>query len=300
MASEILGLTQDQIRGKKAIDPAWCFIREDGTKVPLAEYPINRALAEEMPISGLVLGVIRPDRQSPTWVECNARKIWGPAGELEQAIVVFSDITDRKRAEEMLLLSEEKFSKAFQSSPDAFLLTSVPDGRITEVNAGAILLSGYSTEEMLGRTTTELGLWADPAARDAYMAEILREGRAANFETVFRVKSGAIITGLISGGIIQLRDGKCFLSVIRDISDRKRAEVALRQQTEELRASNDELELFNRAATGRELRMIELKQEINELCRRLGEPPRHATDQVQTDSVPGVGPVPAPPGGGGA
>jgi len=218
----------------------------------------------------------------------------------DKLMVTFNDITDRKRAEEMLLLSEEKFAKAFQSSPDAFLLTSVPDGRITEVNAGAILLSGYSTEEMLGRTTTELGLWADPAARDAYMAEILREGRAANFETVFRLKSGAIITGLISGGIIQLRDGKCFLSVIRDISDRKRAEVALRQQTEELRASNDELELFNRAATGRELRMIELKQEINELCRRLGEPPRHATDQVQTDSVPGVGPVPAPPGGGGA
>jgi PAS domain S-box-containing protein len=139
------------------------------------------------------------------------------------------DITDRKFAEETLLLSEEKFAKAFQSSPDAFLLTSVPDGRITEVNAGAILLSGYSMEEMLGRTTTELGLWADPAARDAYMAEILRAGRATNFETGFRVKSGAIITGLISGGIIQLRDGKCFLSVIRDISDRKRVEEELRE-----------------------------------------------------------------------
>ena len=207
----------------------------------------------------------------------------------DKLMVTFNDITERKRAEEMLLLSEEKFAKAFQSSPDAFLLTSVPDGRITEVNAGAILLSGYSTEEMLGRTTTELGLWADPAARDAYMAEILREGRAANFETIFRVKSGAIINGLISGGIIQLRDGKCFLSVIRDISDRKRAEEMLRQQTEELRARNDELELFNSAATGRELRMIELKQEINELCRRLGEPPRHAMDPLETDSVPGAG-----------
>jgi hypothetical protein len=76
--------------------------------------------------------------------------------------------------------------------------------------------------------------------------------------------------------------------------------MALRQQTEELRARNDELELFNSAATGRELRMIELKQEINELCRRLGEPPRHATDPLETDSVPAAGPAPAPPGGGGA
>ena len=105
MATEILGLTSDQIRGKKAIDPAWRFIRENGTTLPLAEYPVNRVLAEEMPIVGLVLGVIRPDRELPTWVECNARKIRGPTGELEQAIVVFADITERKKAEQTLLQS---------------------------------------------------------------------------------------------------------------------------------------------------------------------------------------------------
>lgn len=86
---------------------------------------------------------------------------------------------------------------------------------------------------------------------------------------------------------------------ISDITERKQAEDALRQQTEELRASNVELELFNLTATGRELRMIELKQEINELCRRLGEPPRHETDPLETDGVPGAGPAPAAPGGGG-
>ena len=83
----------------------------------------------------------------------------------------------------------------------------------------------------------------------------------------------------------------------QDITERKRAEMVLRQQAEALRASNAELEQFNRAMIGRELRMIELKQEINELCRRLGEPPRHETG---TDCVPGDGPAPALPGGGGA
>jgi transcriptional regulator with GAF, ATPase, and Fis domain len=82
--------------------------------------------------------------------------------------------------------------------------------------------------------------------------------------------------------------------------ERQSAAAALRQQNETLRASNDELGLFNRTMVGRELRMIELKEEINELCRRLGEPPRHTTDQLQTDSVPGSGPAPAPPGGDGA
>jgi PAS domain-containing protein len=68
----------------------------------------------------------------------------------------------------------------------------------------------------------------------------------------------------------------------QDITERKRVEEALRVQAEALRSSNEELELFNRVMVGRELRMVELKQEINELCRRLGEPPRHAMGEPQT------------------
>ena len=62
---------------------------------------------------------------------------------------------------------------------------------------------------------------------------------------------------------------------LQDITERKRAEDTLRQQAEELLARNDRLNRFNRAAVGRELRMIELKREVNELCGKLGEPPRH-------------------------
>jgi PAS domain S-box-containing protein len=79
----------------------------------------------------------------------------------------------------------------------------------------------------------------------------------------------------------------------------KRAEEVVLKKVEELRVSNEELDQFNRAMVGRELRMIELKEDINALCRRLGEPPRHAMDQLQTDSVPGAGPAPVPPGRGG-
>jgi len=61
-----------------------------------------------------------------------------------------------------------------------------------------------------------------------------------------------------------------------DITERKRMEAALCQQAQELRARNEELTRFNRVAVGRELRMIELKQEVNDLCRRLGELSRHA------------------------
>jgi len=72
------------------------------------------------------------------------------------------------------------------------------------------------------------------------------------------------------------------------------------RNAEELRVRNEELDRFNRAMVGRELRMIELKEEINELCRRLGESPRHATDLPQKDRVAGADPALAPRGGGGA
>jgi two-component system sensor histidine kinase UhpB len=88
------------------------------------------------------------------------------------------------------------------------------------------------------------------------------------------------------------------MGTILDITDRKRAEEALRQQTEELRTRNKELTMFNRVTVGRELRMIELKQEVNELCRRLGEPPLHATNLPPAgDATVAAGILPAVSGG---
>ena len=76
--------------------------------------------------------------------------------------------------------------------------------------------------------------------------------------------------------------------VVSDITERKLAEMALMNKAKELLASNEELKQFNQAMVGRELRMIELKQEINKLCRRLGEPPLHVTDRLPDEIVPGA------------
>jgi PAS domain S-box-containing protein len=299
MASEILGLTPDQMRGKKAIDPAWCFIREDGTKVPLAEYPVNRTLAEEMPITGLVLGVIRPDRQSPTWVECNARKIWSPTGELEYAIVSFFDITQRKRAEEALRKSEAQLLAILNATPFPIALVDLQDNNINFWSHSALTLFGHTAP-----TAAE---WYQIAYPDPdYQSEVI--DRWKPFLEIARESHQTVNTGEYR---VTCSDGSariCELYVtfltdklmvtFNDITDRKRAAAALRQQTEELRASNEELELFTLAATSRELRMIELKQEINELCRRLNEPPRHETDPLETDDIPGAGPTPGMSGGG--
>ena len=145
------------------------------------------------------------------------------------SIGVQQDITARKQAEEALRISEEKFAKAFRASPDGFILTSVPDSQITEVNEATSRISGYPREELLGRTTAELGLWADPDARGRYIDQMRRAGQVAEFETVFRTKSGTLLTCLISGEIIHLQSGPHFLSVIRDITQQKLAEEQARR-----------------------------------------------------------------------
>ncbi|MCY2988979.1 MAG: PAS domain S-box protein [Planctomycetota bacterium] len=154
--------------------------------------------------------------------------------ELRQSQTALADanaryLTARKQTEASLHLSEEKFAKAFRSCPDAFILSSAPDSRITEINDAVTRISGYAPEELLGRTTVELGLWADPGERDRYVALVCREGRVVDFEAVFRTKSGTRRTCLMSTEIIQLATGPHFLSVLRDITEHQQAEAQTRR-----------------------------------------------------------------------
>lgn len=99
MASSLLGLTAEQMLGVSAMDPRWRFLREDGSPMPLADYPANRVIASGESLANLVVGVDRPDRTEPTWVLCNAYHVKDPEGRIEQVVVTFADITERKRAE---------------------------------------------------------------------------------------------------------------------------------------------------------------------------------------------------------
>jgi len=100
VAQTLLGLTEDQLLGKTAIDPAWKFLREDGTVMPLEEYPVNRVMATRQPLRNLVVGVHRPDNPKDIWVMANADPVFDNQAMIVETIVTFIDITERKRAEE--------------------------------------------------------------------------------------------------------------------------------------------------------------------------------------------------------
>jgi len=102
MASQLLRMTPEQMRGRTANDPAWEFIQEDGSRLPPEKYPVTRVLAQNQAVSNLILGIIWPDCREPTWAQCNAHTIRDLNGQILQVVVTFFDITERKQANEKL------------------------------------------------------------------------------------------------------------------------------------------------------------------------------------------------------
>jgi len=98
-ASEVLGLSQAQMMGKAAPDPVWSFRREDGSRMPVDEYPVMRVLASRAPLTNYVLGIDKAADCDRTWVLVSAFPKFGLERELEEVIVTFVDISALKRAE---------------------------------------------------------------------------------------------------------------------------------------------------------------------------------------------------------
>lgn len=150
-------------------------------------------------------------------------------------ISIIRDITERKRAEVALRRSEHKFATAFRTSPDAININRLGDGLYLDINEGFTQLTGYTREEVLERSSLELNLWADPADRARLVQSLRERGQVENLEATFRLKDGTLRTGLMSARLIEVEDEVCILSITRDITERKRAEVALRESEERFR-----------------------------------------------------------------
>lgn len=155
---------------------------------------------------------------------------------------IYRDITELKRTVEAVRLSEQKFSTAFRSAPGPATISTIDDGRLLEVNDAFIEITGYGREEVLGRTTTEIGLWADPGARDRMRRILERDGSVRNFEYRFRVKHGGVRVGLFSADVIELEDRRCLLALTNDITHRKHMEEALQQSEERYRTILETIE----------------------------------------------------------
>ena len=145
---------------------------------------------------------------------------------------VFRDITGRKKAQQAIRESEEKFSKAFRSSPHPMSISTLKDGKFVEVNDSFTRVLGYERDEVIGKTSKELNLWVDPDDRKRIFTKLSEKGRVVNEEALNRVKSGELHTLLFSAEAIKISGDDCMIAITTDITARRKAEEDLRASQE--------------------------------------------------------------------
>jgi len=174
---------------------------------------------------------------STGWIKTRGTKIDYEGQEAD--LVVCHDITDQKLAEELIRENEEKFSAIFQKSPVSMTLTSVADGKYMDVNEVLLQDTGYTREEFIGHTSEELGLFVNPKDREKLIGDVKKYGKVYGMPLIVRLKNGELLDALASTSIVSIGGKKYFLSSILDISDRKRAEDALRKSEVRLKKAQE-------------------------------------------------------------
>jgi PAS domain S-box-containing protein len=177
----------------------------------------------------------RKKNSSPIWTVINSRVVRDEAGNLLLIEGVIEDITSRKQTEEALWQSEERFSKAFRSSPAMEAITDLNDGRIIDVNNKWLEALGYTREEVIGRSTTDIGVWADPQERRNILLQLKEKKRFRDVHVHTRTKSGEIRDIYMSGELVRAGSDDLFLSLARDVTDTLKAEKVLRESESRFR-----------------------------------------------------------------
>ena len=160
-------------------------------------------------------------------------------GEAVGGIGMVEDISVRVKTEQALRDSEEKFSKAFRTTPDSISINRLSDGVFLEVNEGFTRVTGYAPQEALGKSVIDLGLWGTPGDERLLTSRLQESGEVLDFEASMRVKGGALRIGQVSSRTVELNGELCILTILRDVTEQKRTQARLQQQYQQIAALRD-------------------------------------------------------------
>ncbi|MFA6010773.1 MAG: response regulator [Desulfobacteraceae bacterium] len=147
---------------------------------------------------------------------------------------MFSDITEQKKDLSAEKEAQQRFERLFQNNPALMALTTLSDRRFADVNNAFLAATGYSRSEVIGKTSDELALFLHPEKQETMAEKLQTDGRIKDLELEIRRKDGTLIDGLFSGEIIRNQGKQYFLTVMIDITDRKRAEADLLETNQQL------------------------------------------------------------------
>ncbi|MEG4406216.1 PAS domain S-box protein [Microcoleus sp. MON2_D5] len=236
-AGELLGLSMDQMLGKTAISPAWHFVREDGSVLPLQEYPVNQVLSTGSSRKNYLLG-IKKDIDSCVWVLVNAYPEIDKNGQITQVVVTFIDITKRKKVEQEIQTTRNFLQALLDHLPVAIFVKDAEPKRFGLFqfwNKTSERLFGISSEQAIGKSCydffpIEQAIFFDQKDREAF-----EKGKTEDIlEEV--IDSHSLGQRWLHTVKIPIYDEQhhpqYLLCFSEDITDRKHAEAELREMSE--------------------------------------------------------------------
>jgi len=166
--------------------------------------------------------------------------------------------------------AQQRFERLFHNNPTLMALSTVPDRRFFDVNNAFLSATGYTREEVIGQTADILGLFAHPEQQEVIAEQLQDQGHIVNVEVQIRCKDGTIREGLFWGEVIRSQEREYFLTVMIDVTKRKRAEAALRETVRELEDREHFLATLN-DITQAALETSDLETMLRTLADRVGE-----------------------------
>ncbi|MBS1145121.1 MAG: domain S-box [Proteobacteria bacterium] len=167
-------------------------------------------------------------------IKRDSRGLFDAAGKYLGRVWYFRDISDIVHSQQAQVESENRYRTAFQTTLDAIAISTLKDGRYIDVNRAFVEMSGYALDEIIGRTSIELGIWVDPEQRHRFVEKLAGGEHLLNFEARFRRKDGYEFWGIFSVSRMMLGGEPCLLSITRDITASKQAEEELAEYRKHL------------------------------------------------------------------
>jgi PAS domain S-box-containing protein len=180
------------------------------------------------------------------WVTATGEYLYDRSGNAERMVGIAVDVTDRKQAHEALLKSEERFARAFRESPMALTLTSARNHRYLDVNESFEKHTGWTKDEVIGKTPFDIALWVDPTEREQFAKSVISDGSVRDLEVRYQSKTGEQRVGLGSAELMEIDGEPCVLSAVIDITDRKRIETRLREYEKAVEGAREMIVVVNR------------------------------------------------------
>lgn len=232
VAEKLIGVKEAEVKGKKA-DQIFSIVNED--EDVKFEDPIKKVLLNKTKIELSNSALLKRNDGTVIPVSDSASPIINDTGNLKGVVLILKDETENRRKKKLLQENERKFFTVFHSSPEGIILTTL-DGKYVDVNLKFLEITGYTRDEILGKTTSELNFWKDPDVRKKFIASILEGNSKQSVEFEFVLKSGEIKQGYLSSELIEIGNDTMLLSIMQDITERKEIEFQIRKSEQLFRA----------------------------------------------------------------